>query len=130
MIKKTLAVVAGAMAGAMLLAIEQYKKSEQKNDIIGEKIYVDQLNMGEIKSWFKDKLMDSGKKGIIFYPTKENLEKWKIDIEESENELIQVVYDEQTNKIMDYREISFSEISVKLNELLRSSGGTIVVDKQ
>lgn len=130
MVKESLAVVAGAVgAAAAIFAIAQYKKSGKEDDINSEKIYVDELNMGIIKSWFKDKLTDQGKKGVIFYPTTENLEKWKIDIEKSENELIQVAFDEQKNKIIAYREIMFSEISPKLSELLSRNGGTIVVDK-
>jgi len=130
MVKEILAGMAGAACiTAILYAVAKYRKSKDADELQGEKIYVDELNSGEIKSWFKDKLPGSGYKGLVFYPTKENLGKWKgIQIEEMENVLIQAVYDESQDKVAAYREISFSVLSSKLDELLKNNCGAFVVE--
>ena len=85
--------------------------------------------MGEIKKWFVDKLTSSSLKGVIFYPTKENVEKWKIKMPEQENALIQSVYDQNKDEVVAYREIAFSEMSSKLKELLAANGGSVIIEK-
>ena len=110
MVKEILAGMAGAACiTAILYAVAKYRKSKDADELQGEKIYVDELNSGEIKSWFKDKLPGSGYKGM-------------------ENVLIQAVYDESQDKVAAYREISFSVLSSKLDELLKNNGGAFVVE--
>lgn len=130
MVKEIVAGMVGAACiTAILYAVAQYRKSKDLDELKGDKIYVDELNSGEIKSWFKDKLTGEGCKGLVFYPTKENLNKWKgIKIDEMESVLIQAVYDGNKDQIVAYREIYFSVLSSKLDELVKDNGGVFVVE--
>ncbi len=128
MVKEFLIGASGAIAVAAVIAAIKYKE-QHKEDKSVESIFVDELNMGEIKKWFADKIITTSLKGVIFYPTKENSIKWKIKIPEQENMLIQLVYNQDEDKVIAYREIAFSELSPKLKELLAANNGTIIVDR-
>ncbi len=112
---------------AIIYAIRRYQLEHEGDDSDIEKIYLDEVNLGEIKGWFKDKLSEN-KKGVIFYPTKENIEKWKIKMPTSQKLLIQIVYDAEADAVSDYREISFSSLSPKFKSLMDENGGTFVVE--
>ena len=103
--------------------------SKKEKDEEVERIFVDELNVGEIKAWFLGKLINENQKGVVFYPTKENTEKWKVKLPENQNQLIQIVYDVESDKVVAYREIAFAELSEKLKILLDTNGGTFVIDK-
>lgn len=128
MYKETVVGVISVVTIATIIAIVRYKKLNAGTDDI-EKVFVDELNMGEIKAWFKNKLVNNDCKGVICYPTKENTEKWGISLADAENVLVQVVYDVKKDKISAYREISFSEISDKVKDMLDNKGGTVIIDK-
>lgn len=129
MVKEVLIGVAGVIVVAAIVAVVKYQMSKKENGEEVEKIFVDELNIGEIKAWFKDKLLNEDQKGVVFYPTKENMEKWKVKIPDNENLLIQIVYDTNTDSVLSYREITFAELSEKLKELMDNNGGTLVIDK-
>lgn len=120
-------ILGGFISIAVIEAIKRYK-TKHKEDI--ESIYVDELNIGEIKKWFSDKISSDVFKGVVLYPTPENTAKWKLNIKESEmsNMLIQAVYDEAHDNIVSYREIIFGALSPKLQELLDTNGGVFVVE--
>lgn len=104
---------------------------EKKDSECVDSIYIDELNVGEIKKWFADKVVKDTLKGLVLYPTEENITKWKLKIDASQqgNMLIQVIYDESKEEIVAYREIVFSSLSPKLKELLDSNGGVFVIEK-
>lgn len=112
----------------IITAIKNYiaQKDSEKVD----SVYVDELNIGEIKKWFSDKITKNTLKGIILYPTPDNIAKWKLNIDASEqgNILIQAVYDEEHDKIVDYREVIFGILNSKLKELLDTNGGVLVIE--
>lgn len=128
MVKEILIGAGGVIVIAMIIAAVKYRMAHKGDEKI-EKVFVDELNMGEIKKWFADKLTSSSLKGVIFYPTKENVEKWKIKMPEQENTLIQSVYDQNKDEVVAYREIAFSEMSSKLKELLAANGGSVIIEK-
>lgn len=129
MVKEVLISVAGVVVVAAIFAAVKYQMSKKESGEEVEKIFVDELNMGEIKVWFKDKLLSEAHKGVIFYPTKENLSKWKIKASDNNNLLIQMVYDVETDSVVSYREITFMELSEKLEALIDSSEGTLIINK-
>lgn len=118
----------GIIMAAAVIAVARYMMAH-KDDRNIERIFVDELNMGEVKKWFMDKITSDSLKGCIFYPTKENSEKWKIKTPEQKNMLVQAVYNEDKDEIVAYREITFSEMSPKLNELLETGEGIVVIEK-
>lgn len=128
MVKEILTVAGGVIIAAAIMAAVKYRM-EHKLDGDVESVFVDELNMGEIKKWFVEKLTLDSMKGVVFYPTKENVDKWKIKMPEQDNVLIQLVYDPEGDRVIAYREIGFSEMSDKTRELLDANGGTIVIDK-
>lgn len=128
MVKEILIGAGGVIVIAMIIATVKYRMAHKEDEKI-EKVFVDEVNMGEIKKWFVDKLTSSSLKGVIFYPTKENVEKWKIKMPEQENALIQSVYDQNKDEVVTYREIAFSEMSSKLKELLAANGGSVIIEK-
>ena len=118
----------GIIMAAAVIAVARYMMAH-KDDRNIERIFVDELNMGEVKKWFMDKITSDSLKGCIFYPTKENSEKWKIKTPEQKNMLVQAVYNEDKDEIVAYREITFSEMSPKLKELLEANKGTVVIER-
>lgn len=131
---KEILLVAGIGAGvaalvfAIIKAIGNYKANKDAENVV--RIYVDELNTGEIKMWFVDKIQKETLKGAILYPTPENIVKWKIqtDASNQDNMLIQAVYDEEKDEIIDYREVIFGKLSSKLQELLDTNGGMLVIE--
>lgn len=127
MVKEILIGAGSVIVVAAIIAVTKYQMEHKDDDSNVEKIYLDEVNLGEIKSWFKDKLSEN-KKGVIFYPTEENIRKWKVKMPSSKNMLIQIVFDVDADKTTDYREISFSSLSPKFKELIDENGGTIVIE--
>lgn len=128
MVKEILIGTGGALIVVAIIAVVRYQMAHKDDGEI-ESIFVDELNMGEIKKWFVEKMTSDSVKGIVFLPTKENVSKWKVKMPEKENVLIQLVYDEATDKVIAYREIGYAEISEKVKCLLDANEGTIVIDR-
>lgn len=128
MVKEILIGVGGTIIVAAIIAVVRYQMAH-KNDGEIESVFVDELNMGEIKKWFVEKMTGDSFKGIVFMPTAENVSKWKVKMPERENVLIQLVYDEAADEVIAYREIGYAEISEKVKSLLDANEGTIVIEK-
>ena len=128
MVKEILIGAGGVIVIAAIIAAVKYKMAHKDDGEI-ESVFVDELNMGEIKKWFVEKMTNDSMKGIVFLPTKENVDKWKVKMPEQDNVLIQLIYDEANDKVVAYREIGYAEISEKVKELLDSNGGTLVIEK-
>ena len=128
MVKEILIGAGGVIVIAAILAAVKYRMAHKADGAI-ERAFVDELNMGEIKKWFVEKMTNDSLKGIVFLPTKENVDKWKVKMPEQDNVLIQLIYDEANDKVVAYREIGYAEISEKVKELLDSNGGTLVIEK-
>ena len=128
MVKEILIGAGGVIVIAAIIAAMKYKM-DHKDDGEIESVFVDVLNMGEIKKWFVEKMANDSLKGIVFLPTKENVDKWKIKMPEQDNVLIQLIYNEANDKVIAYREVGYAEMSEKLKELLESNGGTLVIEK-
>lgn len=120
--------VLGVFIGAEVLkkSKKENKLDEEEKEI--ERIFVDELNVGEIKEWFAEKIVSDKTKGIILYPTKENIKKWKLKMPKCDNMLIQLIVDSDNDKVVARREIGFSVLSDKMKELLDSNGGTVVIE--
>lgn len=129
MIKEIFTCVGGVVVATAIVAIVKYQWEKGKDNEKIERIFVDELNIGEIKGWFSDKIADENQKGILFEPTKENVVRWNMKIPEKNNTLIQAIYDTSTDSILSYREIVFSTLSKSLKELLVSNNGAIVIEK-
>lgn len=128
MIKEILIGAGGIVAVSAVVLVIKQKKEHGSMAYKTEKIYVDEANLGEIKAWFDDKMIGKTNKGLIFYPTRDNIMKWKLNVPEGGNVLIQIVFNEEQGCIVNYREVTFSNLSPKLKALLDNNGGTIVVD--
>ena len=128
MVKEILIGAGGIIVIAAIIAAVKYKMAHKDDGEI-ESIFVDVLNMGEIKKWFVEKMINDSMKGVVFLPTKENVSKWKVKMPEQDNVLIQLIYDEANDKVVAYREVGYAEISEKVKELLDSNGGTLVIEK-
>lgn len=129
MVREIFMGAAGVVVLAAVIAAIKYQMSKSENGEPIEQIFVDELTVGEIKKWFVGKIETEDHKGVVFYPTKENTEKWKVKMPENENMLIQIVYDVNMDKVVEYREIAFTELSNKVRELLDNNSGTLVIDK-
>lgn len=117
-----------ALVIAIILAVRNYTADFGSEKI--ESVYVDELNVGEIKKWFSDKITTPDVKGAILYPTPVNIAKWKLNIDPAQqgNMLIQAVYDEGKDEILNYRQVIFGTLSSKLQELLDANGGVLVIE--
>lgn len=114
---------------AIIKAIKKYRSQNTPETI--ESIYVDELNVGEIKNWFVDKLTKDSIKGIIISPTPTNISKWNlnIDLNDSGKMLIQAVYDEERDSIIEYREVAYGTMSEKMKQMLDLNEGVLVIEK-
>lgn len=128
MVKEILIGAGGVVVVAAVIAAIHYQMVHKDDESI-ESVFIDELNMGEIKKWFIEKITVDSLKGVVFYPTKENIEKWGVKMQEQENMLIQLVYNQDKNEVVAYRKIAFAELSLELKKLLNTNGGTIVIDK-
>lgn len=70
MVREILIGTGGVIIVAAIIAAIKYKMAHQDDGEI-ERIFVDELNMGEIKKWFVDKMTNDSMIGIVFLPTKE-----------------------------------------------------------
>lgn len=133
MVKEVLIVVGGVAAGAVLvyavIALARKIMSNKEQGIEPERIYESELTINVIKEWFSEKIDDESVVGVIFYPTEENIKKYRIDVEVNENMIIQLVYDSKKDVVKCYREIAFGKLSDKLSKLMEENGGTLVIEK-
>ena len=133
MVKEVLIVVGGVAAGAVLvyavIALARKIMSNKEQGIEPERIYESELTINVIKEWFSEKIDDESVVGVIFYPTEENIKKYRIDVEVNENMIIQLVYDSKQDVVKCYREIAFGKLSDKLSKLMEENGGTLVIEK-
>lgn len=118
-----------AIIAAVIIALRKYLKEQQDSGISPERVFFDDLNLNEIKGWFNGKIDSADKVGVLLYPNKENLEKWKLNIEENDHMIIQMVYNKASDDVVSYREIAFTEMSSKLKEMMDNSGGSVVIEK-
>lgn len=116
------------LIAAIITAVRLYTAPKGGKKV--ESIYVDEFGVGEMKKWFTDKVTKRTLKGVILYPTPENISKWKLNIDagRQSNLLIQAVYDEEKEELVAYREVVFSTLSSNLKELLETNGGTLVIE--
>ncbi len=133
MVKEVLIGVGGVVVGAVavyaIYALVKYLKERKELGITPERSYSDEVNLNEIKQWFSEKINPEDEVGVLFYPTEENLKKYELDLDVADNIIIQMVYSQNTNEVISYREIAFGEMSAKLKELLDRNGGTLVLEK-
>lgn len=79
-------------------------------------IFVSDLDMGEMKSWFSKNMSSNNHKGVL------RLIKGK-------NTVVQTVYDNSTDKIVISRKITFGELSDKVEDMFDKNNGTVVITK-
>lgn len=133
MVKEVLFGVGGVVVGAAAIyaiyALVKYIKEQKELGITPERSYSDEVNLNEIKEWFSEKIKLGNEVGVLFYPTEENLKKYNLDLDVKDNIIIQMVYNQDANEVVGYREIAFGEMSAKLKELLDGNGGALVLEK-
>ncbi len=122
-------VVVGAAAIYAVYALVKYIKEQKELGITPERSYSDEVNLNEIKEWFSEKIKLGNEVGVLFYPTEENLKKYNLDLDVKDNIIIQMVYNQDANEVVSYREIAFGEMSAKLKEFLDDNGGALVLEK-
>ena len=132
MVKEVLITVGGLVVGAtaayVIYALVKYMKKQNELGITPEKAYFDEFNLHEVKRWFSENIKSEDEVGILFYPTEENQKKYNLNLELTNNTIIQVVYNQKNDEVIKYREVTFGEMSEKLNKLMEDNGGTIVIE--
>lgn len=122
-------VFVGAVAIYAIYAFVKYIQEQRELGITPERSYFDEVNINEIKQWFSEKIDSEDVVGVLFYPTEDNLKKWKLDMDVADNIIIQITYNQKSNEVVSYREIAFDKMSAKLRDLLDSNGGTVILEK-
>lgn len=113
----------------IVATVKQYLMNHNDDQEI-ERVFVDELNMGEIKKWFAENITGDSMVGVLLLPTKENIAKWKIKkMPSHDNVLVQLVYNEAEEQLVSYREVGYAEIGEKVKELLEANDGMIVIEK-
>ena len=115
---------------------EKAKKTEESakkfEELLSTQSYVELLTAKELTSWFKENRasIDKEAKMIIAYPTEDTLKglgyysNEKID---TETNIIQLFYNEDTSEVLKIRLISYSEIESNLQAILIEQEGMMVV---
>lgn len=115
---------------------EKIKKTEEAakkfEELLSTQSYVELLTAKELTSWFKTNRenIDEAAKMIIAYPTEDTLKglgyyvKEKLD---TETNIIQLFYNEDTSEVLKIRLVSYSEIESNLQAALIEQEGLMVV---
>lgn len=140
MVKEIIAGGVGVAVGITIIyfIISNLSKKEIDNEVLdslfNEKTEVENLNASELVQWFKTKM--EGKKDnikmILSCIDKSLLAKYGFSLKEdvkSENVLLQFLYDESTEKIIESRLIRFANIDTNLQAQLEENDGLIVFSK-
>lgn len=113
--------------------IKKIEESGKKfEELLSTQSYVELLTAKELTSWFKENRASiiGEAKMIIAYPTENTLKglgyysNEKID---TETNIIQLFYNEDTSEVLKIRLVSYSEIESNLQALLIEQEGMIVV---
>lgn len=140
MVKEIISSVVGISVGVAIIyfIISKLSKKEIDNEVLdslfAEKIEIENLNGPVLAKWFKEKL--NGKKGnikmILSYLDKELLAKYGFTLNKSvntDNMLLQFLYDEGSSEIIDNRLIRFINIDTNVQAQLEENEGLIVFSK-
>ncbi len=140
MVKEIISGVVGISVGVAIIyfIISKLSKKEINNEVLDslfdETVKIDNLNGPILATWFKDK--QGGKEGnikmILSYLDKDLLAKYGFTLNKSvntDNMLLQFLYDEETSKIIDNRLIRFNNIDTNLQAQLEENEGLIVFSK-
>lgn len=125
-------VIAGGVLGVVVLAaILAIRKYLQEDGVKIEEGYEDVIGIGHIKEYFRDKSVSGDIKGIVIYPTTENINKYKglkDVIKEGNNHLYLVVYDTVNEKVICCKKYGFSSISDQVKDVIDQNGGIVVLE--
>lgn len=140
MVKEIISGVVGISVGVAIIyfIIRTLSKKEIDNEVLdslfAEKSEIENLNGPVLAKWFKEKL--NGKQGnikmILSYLDKELLAKYGFTINKSvntDNMLLQFLYDEDSSIIIDNRLIRFVNIDTNLQAQLEENEGLIVFSR-
>ena len=140
MVKEIISGVVGIGVGVAIIyfIMSKLTKKEIDNEVLDslfdENVTIDNLNGPVLASWFKDKMngKDGNIKMILSYLDKDLLAKYGFTLNKSvntENMLLQFLYNEDSSKIIDNRLIRFSNIDTDLQAQLEENEGLIVFSK-
>lgn len=140
MVKEVVSGLVGISIGIAIIyfIMSKLNKKEIDNEVLDslfdETVKIDNLNGPVLATWFKDKLngRDGNIKMILSYLDKDLLAKYGFTLNKSvntDNMLLQFLYDEDSSKIIDNRLIRFSNIDTNLQAQLEENEGLIVFSK-
>lgn len=122
-------ITVAAVVGCAIYALSRYLKKQKESSSPVERAFLDEISVSEVKKWFSEKMTSDSEVGVLLYPTEENIEKWNLEISKNDKIIIQLVFNQETNEVVDYREIAFSTMSDQLKKLLDDNGGSVVLEK-
>lgn len=136
---KQLIVTGGLVALSVLFfkcLLDDYEKENGTTpksvaDISDEQLCVEHLSSGEVKSWFIEKNPDKKYTNIMFYPTNDKIEKFGLNyfvFSDSENYIVQAVFDSNADKVITSRVIVYKELNQMLDELMKKNNGVVILD--
>lgn len=136
---KQLIVTGGLVALSVLILkclLDNYEKENGMTpksvvDVSDEQLYVDQLLPGDVKSWFVEKNPDKKYTNIMFYPTKDKIEKFGLSgviFSDFEKYIVQAVFDSDTDNVIASRAIVYRELDQVLDDLMNKSNGVVILD--
>lgn len=115
---------------------EKVKKMEESSKrfetLLATQSYVELLTAKELTSWFKENHtgINEEAKMIIAYPTEDILKGlgyYANEALDTETNIIQLFYDEETKEVLKIRLVSYSEIESNLQAILIEQEGMMVV---
>lgn len=148
--KEIVGVVVGVGIGIGLVKVLHDRRKEERKDfvevdmknnvenklkdfsgLLQEQLVVETLSGDELAKWFRENAMldadDINK--IIAYPTKQVLNGLSYEFNDeldTKKSIIQVFYNTEKEEILKLRFISFSEIDLKLKDMLEKDGMVVI----
>ena len=118
----------GTISACLVISLVKYLNGKKNGEIESERVFLDVVDMNEIKQWFSENIGEN-EKGVIIISNEENIKKWDLKMDVNEQMIIQFVYNSGKKEVVKYREIAFNEMSSTLNKLLEDNKGNLVVEK-
>lgn len=138
--KETIIIAGAAVAVIGIVGFLCYKaisKASQNvnltdviNENADEQLVVDKLTGVDLTPWFKEKNAGSKYTNAILYPTEQNIKKFNILNGVKLNDghlLIQMLFDESTQKMILMRSVVFEEMDKSLSDMLEKNDGIIFI---
>lgn len=126
-------IVFGGVVGISCYGI-MFKNSTKMAEVIDrisdDQLVVDKLYGKDLSAWFKEKNPNNQYANVIIFPTEKNISQFHIPKSikfNGGNQIVQILFDETTQKIILLRSVLFENLDAALHDMLEKNNGVIFI---